>query len=255
MVDYAPYPATMAHDFELYSNSHEQQLDYQHTHPFLPSSSYPMEQTYSAPFNPMPSLADNTISQDLQYHYDAIAQGMKLESYQYQTPIGSPLSSAHSFQEQPPILTASSESGASVSSSTVGSPLQVSQFNEPWNPLGLDLAPSFEYPGMIPSEKTFVGESFDLSNSTSSQIGADDASIRSKSHSAIHVCPTKPFLSRANRIFPSGGTAAFTCTFSHLVYEPASWLGTHQKGQCQPISPHCTIPSLPTIQHSTSGIR
>lgn len=158
MVDYNPYSSTMSHDFELYSNTQDQQLDYNTSQSFMPSSSYAMEQSYSAPFSTMGNLNDNTVSQDLQYQYDAMAQGIKLESYQYQTPAGSPQSSAHSFQEQPPVLSASSESGASVSSSAVGSPLQIPHFAESWNPMGLGLTSGFEYPNMVATEKSFVGK-------------------------------------------------------------------------------------------------
>lgn len=149
MVDYVPYTATgMPHDFELYSNQ-EQQLDFLPTsQPFLPSTNYPMDPTFSAPFEPLPSLSEAPRPQDLQFHYDAIAQGVKGPFQQYASPIASPHSTAHSFQDQPPVLSASSESGASVSSSAMGSP---SHFNEPWNPLtgGLGLTSGFEYHGMV----------------------------------------------------------------------------------------------------------
>ncbi|KAF1975489.1 hypothetical protein BU23DRAFT_412402, partial [Bimuria novae-zelandiae CBS 107.79] len=148
MVSYVPYSnANMPHDFALYSNE-EQQLDFLPTsQPFLPSTSYPMDPTFSTPFDPLPSLGDASRVQDLQFHYDGIAQGVKASFQQYTSPMTSPHSTSHSFHDQPPVLSASSESGASVSSSAMGSP---SQFNEPWNPLaaGLGLTPGFEYPGM-----------------------------------------------------------------------------------------------------------
>ncbi|KAJ4374361.1 hypothetical protein N0V83_003102 [Neocucurbitaria cava] len=154
MVDYVPYPSNIPQDFELYSNTHEQQMEFHNSQAFLPSSTYGMEQTFSAPYDPMGSLADAPRAQDLQFHYDAIAQGVK--PFQYQSPTGSPNSSAHSFHDQPPVLSASSESGASVSSSAMHSPSLAPQFNEPWNPMGLGLTSSFEYPGIAAVEKTFV---------------------------------------------------------------------------------------------------
>lgn len=150
MVDYVPYQSNIPHDFELYSNPHEQHMDF---HTSQPYATYGMDQTFSAPFDPMAPLAEAPRPQDLQFHYDAIAQGVK--PFQYQTPNGSPNSSSHSFQDQPPILSASSESGASVSSSAMHSPSLAPQFNEPWNPMGLGLTSGFEYPGII-AEKTFV---------------------------------------------------------------------------------------------------
>jgi hypothetical protein len=166
MVDYIPYQSNMHHDFELYSNNHEQPMDFPLTHqPYLPASTYNMEQTFSAPFDPMMPLAEVQRPHELQYHYDAIAQGV-----QFHTPAGSPHSTSHSFHEQPPVLSASSESGASVSSSAMGSP---THYSDSWNPMGLGLTSSFEYPGMTASEKTFVGESsvsFTVSSSTSSIV-------------------------------------------------------------------------------------
>ena len=129
-------------------------MEFHPGHVFMPSSSYSMEQSFSASYNHMAPLTE---APTLQYHYDAIAQGVK--PFHYQTPAGSPHSTSHSFHDQPPILSASSESGASVSSSAMGSPLHAAQFNESWNPMGLGLTSTFEYPGMVVTEKTFVGES------------------------------------------------------------------------------------------------
>ncbi|KAK3217506.1 hypothetical protein GRF29_1g3268211 [Pseudopithomyces chartarum] len=142
----------MSHDFPLYSTE-EQQLDFLPTsQPFLPSASYPMDPTFSAPFEPLPNMSEAPRPQDFQFHYDGIAQGVKSSFQHYTSPMASPHSASLSFQEQPPVLSASSESGASVSSSAMGSP---SQFNEPWNPLtsGLGLTSGFEYPGMVDAVK------------------------------------------------------------------------------------------------------
>jgi hypothetical protein len=175
MVDFVSYPANMHHDFELYSNNQEQTMDYPLTNqPFMPSSTYGMEQSYSASYDPMMPLTDAQRPHDLHFHYDAIAQGVK--PFPFHTPAGSPHSTSHSFHEQPPILSASSESDASVSSSAIGSP---THFEEPWNSVGLGLSSGFEYPGMIAPEKTFVGEST-VYSTTSSLV----SSIKS---------PTTPF--------------------------------------------------------------
>lgn len=184
MVDYVPYPSNIPQDFELYSNTHEQQMDFHNSQAFLPSSTYGMEQTFSAPYDPMGSLAEAPRAQDLQFHYDAIAQGVK--PFQYQTPTGSPNSSAHSFHDQPPVLSASSESGASVSSSVMHSPSLAPQFNEPWNPMGLGLTSSFEYPGIAAVEKTFVGES----TVHSAQVSFSSIASPSTPQSERHVFKT-----------------------------------------------------------------
>jgi hypothetical protein len=157
MADYAQYAPSMSHDFELYANTQEQHLEYHHNQPYVPASTYAMEHTFSAPFDPMATLAEIQRPQDLQYHYDGIAQGVK--QYQYQTPAGSPHSISHSFHEAPPVLSASSESSASVSSSAMGSPSLVPQFNEPWNPMGAGFASGYEYPGMVATDKSYVGKS------------------------------------------------------------------------------------------------
>ncbi|CAG5179096.1 uncharacterized protein ALTATR162_LOCUS9031 [Alternaria atra] len=154
MVDYAQYPSSMPHDFELYSNNQEQHLDFHHNQPYVPASTYALEHTFSATYDPMVTLAEMQRPQDLQYHYDAIAQGVK--PYQYQTPAGSPHSASYSFHEQPPVLSASSESGASVSSSAIGSPSLVPQFDDSWNTMGLGVTAGYEYPGMVASDKSYV---------------------------------------------------------------------------------------------------
>jgi hypothetical protein len=115
-----------------------------------------MDQTFSAPCH-MASLAEVPRPQDLQVHYDAIAQGVK--PYSYHTPAGSPYSTSHSFHDLPPVLSASSESSASVSSSTTGSPSTVPQFNESWSQMNLGFTSSYDYPAMVATEKSYVGES------------------------------------------------------------------------------------------------
>ncbi|KAJ4309861.1 hypothetical protein N0V94_008730 [Neodidymelliopsis sp. IMI 364377] len=156
MVDYA-YPHMMHHDFELYSREQEQQLQYlPTTQPFLSSTTYSMDQTFSTPFEHLLPMVEAPASQELLYHYDHIAQGPKLAQYSYHSPSGSPYSISNSFQEQPPVLSASSESGASVSSSALGSPSLTPQFNDSWNPMAMGLTSSFEYPAIVAPEKSFV---------------------------------------------------------------------------------------------------
>ncbi|KAH9868793.1 hypothetical protein J1614_007867 [Plenodomus biglobosus] len=154
MVDYASYPPSMSQDFDLHSSNQEHQLEFHSHQAYMPPSAYGMEHSYSACYNHMTPLSDLANQQELHYHYDIIAQAVK--PFQYQTPAGSPHSISHSFQDQPPILSASSESGASVTSSAMGSPLHTTQFSEPWNPVGLGLDSSFEYGGMVTAEKSFV---------------------------------------------------------------------------------------------------
>ncbi|RMZ72171.1 zinc finger domain-containing [Pyrenophora seminiperda CCB06] len=163
MAEYAQYPASMPQDFELYSNAHEHHMDFHHNQPFL--SSYGMEHAFSASYDPMAPLTDLQRPQDLQYHYDAIAQGVR--PYQYHTPAGSPHSISHSFHEMPPVLEASSESGASVSSSAMGSPTIIPQFNDSWNPMTLGATPGYDYSTMT-AEKSYVGKSIVPSTTTSS---------------------------------------------------------------------------------------
>ena len=152
MLDYA-YPPAMQ-DFELYSQEQEQQLHYlPTTQPFLPSSTYSMDQSFSAPFEHMLPLVEAPRSQ---YQFDHMAQVPKLALYNYHSPSGSPHSTSNSFQDLPPVLSASSESGASASSSALGSPSVTPQFEvESWNPMGF--TSSFEYPAVVAAEKTFVG--------------------------------------------------------------------------------------------------
>ena len=192
MVDYVPFTnANMPpHDFPLYSTE-EQQLDFMPTsQPFLPSTSYPMESTFSAPFEPLPP-------QDLQFHYDGIAQGVKGAFQQYASPMASPHSASLSFHEQPPILSASSESGASVSSSAIGSP---NQFNEPWNHLsaGLGLGSGFEYPGMVEQVKLpgCVGESTSVPSNSTSFSSSSPTLESDRPHANVFRTPTTPSSAR-----------------------------------------------------------
>lgn len=195
MVDYLPYTnTTMSHDFPLYSTE-EQQLDFLPTsQPFLPSTSYPMDPTFSAPFEPLPNMSEAPRPQDFQFHYDGIAQGVKSSFQHYTSPMASPHSASLSFQEQPPVLSASSESGASVSSSAMGSP---SQFNEPWNPLtsGLGLTSGFEYPGMVDAVKVpgCVGESISVPFKSSFSSSPSPASPQSHlPHTNVFRTPNTP---------------------------------------------------------------
>jgi hypothetical protein len=149
------------HDFELYS-AQEPQLDFNNQH-YMPST-YIVDPAFSASYEPvtMPALSElPPRPHDLQSYYDGIAQGVK-PSFQY-SPHGSPHSISHSFQDQPPILSASSESSASVSSSNTGSPSLNPQYNEPWNHMTheLGLSSGYEYNGMVVTDKApgCVGES------------------------------------------------------------------------------------------------
>jgi hypothetical protein len=151
--------------------------------PFLPTSTYGMDQTFNAPYDPMAHMAEAPRQHDLHFHYDAIAQGV-----QFHTPAGSPHSTSHSFHEQPPVLSASSESGASVSSSTMGSP---PHFNEPWNTVGLGFTSGFEYPGLIAPEKTFVGESTFSSTTASSSSSVVSPTIP-QSERNVFKTPANP---------------------------------------------------------------
>ncbi|CAI6335682.1 unnamed protein product [Periconia digitata] len=152
MVDYVPYPAASMphHDFSLYPNE-DQQLDFLPNHQsYLASNDYSVDSTFSAPYDPMSTLAEAPRSNHLQFHYDAIAQGVKASPFQQLSPMGSPHSASLSFPDQPPVLSASSESCASVSSSAMGSPSLNPQFADTWNPManGLGFVPGFDFAGM-----------------------------------------------------------------------------------------------------------
>jgi hypothetical protein len=195
MVDYVPYPtAAMSNDFELYSN-HEQQLDYLPTsQPFLASTSYTMDPAFSAPYDHMAPMVEAPKAQDLQFHYDGIAQGVKAPFQQYISPAGSPHSTTHSFHEQPPHLSASSESCASVSSSAIGSPSLNPQFSESWNTMGNTLG--YEYPSIAEPFKGpgYVGESLPLSShvNSSSFTTAPSMSSSATTNNYVFKTPSTP---------------------------------------------------------------
>lgn len=156
MVDYA-YPPTMHHDFELYSREQEQQLQFlPTTQSYLPTTTYSMDPSFSASYQHMLPLEEPPRPQ---YTYDQLAQEHKFaQQYSYHSPSGSPHSTLNSFQDQPPVLSASSESGASASSSALGSPSITPQFEmESWNPMAM-MTSGIEYPTMLADQKTFVGK-------------------------------------------------------------------------------------------------
>ncbi|KNG47463.1 zinc finger domain-containing protein [Stemphylium lycopersici] len=156
MAEYPQYTPDVAHDFELYSHNPDQHLDFQHNQSFASSSTYAMDPAFSAQYDPMAPLSHVSRHSDLQFHYDGIAQGVK--PFHYQTPAGSPHSTSHSFHEIPPVLSASSESGASVSSSAMGSPSILPPFNDSWNSFSMATTSGYDYPGMVAHEKSYVAK-------------------------------------------------------------------------------------------------
>lgn len=184
MVDFHPYPAAMPQEFDPYSNPEQQYEFVPASHPFVPSS-YAIDPTFSAPYEfvGMTSMAEAPRPEELQYHYDGIAQGVKY------SPHGSPQSMSHLF-EHPPILSASSESGASVTSSTTPSPHLGPQYSETWNPMtntiGLPIlqsSPNFEFEGLS-AEKVpgCVGESTTIPTSACPSPSASLLKSVSSSH-------------------------------------------------------------------------
>lgn len=217
MVDYA-YPQTMHHDFELYAQEQEQQqLQYMSsTQPFLPSSTYSMEPSFSASYEHMMPLVE---APRPQYSYDQLAQEHKFaQQYNYHTPSGSPNSTFNSFQDQPPILSASSESGASASSSALGSPSITPQFEmESWNPMAM-MTSGLEYPAIIANEKTFIGESVLHSAIATPSISSPTPSVSS----TVFKAPTTPASALRRSSIVSDTYDPFTS--SHPLNSPSSSL-------------------------------
>ncbi|KAF2501273.1 zinc finger-containing protein [Lophium mytilinum] len=216
MVSYAQYPPTMQHDFELYATQ-EQQFDLLATSQpaYLPTSQY-LDPSFSAPFDPasLHAFSEAPRSQDLRFHYDAIAQGVK-PSYQQQqySPAGSPNSGAHSFDIQPPNLSTSSESGASVSSSAMGSPSLHPQFHDqPWGSInGLGLAPGivqstsgYDYESLVATDKSNVSSP----DPTLIQPYPTQLNFPQSPYPAIHTTPSPrfPFIEQPPSPAPSMGS-------------------------------------------------
>jgi hypothetical protein len=207
----------MAHDFELYSNNQEQHIDYQQNQSFMPSSTFGMDHTFTAPFDHMAPLSEAPRLQDLHFHYDAIAQGVK--PYQYQTPAGSPHSTSHSFHEMPPVLSASSESGASVSSSAMGSPSLVPQFDGSWQTMPVGLTSGYEYPGMVANDKSYVGKSTIVSSTvTASSSLSSSCVMPSMSPISKSVFKTPVTPASANR---SSARSNSLCNKTHQRDSPS----------------------------------
>ena len=191
MAEYPQYTPGVAHDFELYSHNPDQHLDFHHSQSFAPSSTYAMDPAFSAQYDPMAPLSHVSRHPDLQFHYDGIAQGVK--PFQYQTPAGSPHSTSHSFHEIPPVLSASSESGASVSSSAMGSPSILPPFNDSWNSFSMATTSGYDYPGMVAHEKSYVGKSIVSSIAVSYSPSATSPTSRIvQNHTFRPTQPTRP---------------------------------------------------------------
>jgi hypothetical protein len=132
MASYAepPYTATMpSQDFPLYSE-------------FMPTTeSYMPAASWDASYNTTSYDSHSSINayaqpsrqQEYQYSFDATAK----TNYHHYSPVESPNSGSQTFDNNPPHLSTSSESGASVSSSTMGSPsLNPPQYAEStWPPI------------------------------------------------------------------------------------------------------------------------
>jgi hypothetical protein len=140
MVSYAEYPSTMpSNDFDLYPTQ-EQYADLlvSSQTSYLPTSQY-MDNSFSGAFE---NNTQQTLSvprtQDFRFSLDA---SQLKQSYAY-SPAASPAHS-NSFDVIPPQLSTSSESSASVqstSSSAIGSPSMDPQYQEQWT-IGLGLGP------------------------------------------------------------------------------------------------------------------
>ncbi|KAI9706184.1 MAG: hypothetical protein M1820_004945 [Bogoriella megaspora] len=183
-----PVSAQENSDFVLYSSTHDSYPD------FLPTSSHPYTSNQyinstGASFDPYSIFPQTSQSQDFGFGSTSTALQSK-SNYHPQTPAESPTNSAkNSFDVQPPNLSSTSDSGASVqstSSSAMGSPsLNPHYAQEGWNTLGqgLGLAPGivqhdhlgqepfttsgFEYEPLLVHEKIpgCVGESPSISSS------------------------------------------------------------------------------------------
>jgi hypothetical protein len=204
---------------------------------FIASSTYAMDQTFSAPYDHMAPLTEVPQPQDLQYHYDAIAQGVR--PYQYNTPTGSPHSTSHSFHELPPVLSASSESGASVSSSAMGSPSLVPQYNDSWSTMGLGLTSGYEYPVMVSTEKSFVGESTIPSTTASSQSSV--------------ISPTSPLKSHVFKTPMTPASANWSSTRSRQRRN--SLLSNEVHVRALPAFTFCPVTSGPNFSYSSQSCR
>ncbi|KAL9086608.1 MAG: hypothetical protein Q9165_007051 [Trypethelium subeluteriae] len=132
------------HDFVLYSSTQEPYPDFMTTTSSHSYNTLPYLSSTGAGFEAF-SVPSYTTSQAHDYGFTAIAGPHHVKgSYHPQTPAESPTNSANnSFDNQPPHLSSTSDSGASVqstSSSAMGSPsLNPSYPPESWNTLGQGL--------------------------------------------------------------------------------------------------------------------
>lgn len=232
MVDYA-YPPTMQHhDFELYQEQ-EQQLQYlPTTQPFLSSSTYSMEQSFSAPYEHAFPLIE---APRPQYTYEQFAQGHKLASqYNYHSPSGSPHSTLNSFQDQPPILSASSESGASASSSALGSPSTTPQFEmDAWNPMAM-MTSGIDFPTMAAEQKSFIDPNVIQPFAFAPQSPYPEIRTTQSEYFAVVEQPASPALSQLSVQSPrprikQGSASPFLQTHFHPYQRRGSVASHHSQ--------------------------
>jgi len=230
MVDYA-YPPTMHHDFELYSQEQEQQLQYlPTTQPYLPSNIYSMEPSFSAPYEHMMPLVE---APRPQYTYDQLAQEHKFaQQYNYHSPSESPNSTLNSFQDHPPVLSASSGSDVSAPSSALGSPSITPQFEmEAWNPMAM-MTSGLEYPTIIANEKAFVDPNAIQPFSYAPQSPFPDVQTSQSDYFSIIQQPASPALSQLSAqsprpIIKQGSASPFLQTHFHPYQRRGSVASHH----------------------------
>ena len=146
-----PISVTDSNDFVLYS-THDSYPDFMPTsHPYNPYLN-----STGAGFEPFP-VPFTAASQPHDFGFAATAASQHVKAGYPHTPAESPTNSANnSFDIQPPNLSCTSDSGASVqstSSSAMGSPsLNASYAQEPWSTVGagLGIAPGIAHPGQEP---------------------------------------------------------------------------------------------------------
>jgi hypothetical protein len=104
-----------------------------HTPAYEPSRSYidPMNFSSSHDMVPTTTLTGAPRPHDLKFHYDGIGQGVKLSMNH--SPAESANSGSHSFDNQPPITSASSQSNVFPSFHATYSPSLSRQYNGSWN--------------------------------------------------------------------------------------------------------------------------
>ncbi|KAI9694881.1 MAG: hypothetical protein M1822_000497 [Bathelium mastoideum] len=241
MASFSEYQNSIAvsegnNDFVLYS-THDSYPDYMSTS--LPYTSNPYVSSTGAGFEPfsVPSFPTTT-AQSHDFGFGATSAPQNVKGHYPHTPAESPTNSANnSFDNQPPHLSSTSDSGASVqstSSSAMGSPsLNPAFAHESWNTLGQGLGIA---PGIVHHDQ-FGTSGFDY-----------DPVLHDKIPGCVGESSNLSSTQHAMQSTPSSSSPAFSSVQNHQFQSQSQYsLNSFRTG------PRSLVPAATALDTSMAG--